>query len=138
MKLNGPRSYPAAWSGLLTTALATLVAFKVFNQDTANYVAASGTAVLGLATAALARPVVVPAITAAMGTFLVSLGGFGLHLDDAKLAGIMGASTALLTWYVHSNVVPTAGSPAVADPQLHPLVHSSGPVQPPPAAAPHP
>jgi len=128
MGRNGFRFYPAAWSGALTTVLAALVAFKVFPQTTADYVSAAGVAVLGLATAFLARPWVVPTIAAAIGTFLTSLGGFGLHLSDAQLAGVMGVVTMVLTWVVHSNVVPNAGSPALADPQLSPLVH--GPLPP--------
>ncbi|SRR5216684_284608 len=124
MRLYGFRFYPAAWSGALATALAAVVAFGFLPKSTADYVSAAGVALLGLVTMVLARPVVVPAIAAAMSTFLVSLGGFGLHLTDAQLAGVMGVATMILTWAVHKNVVPAAGSPSVADPRLHPLVHA--------------
>jgi len=131
MGRSGFRYYPAAWSGALTTVLAALVAFKVFNQTTADYVSASGVAVLGLVTAVLARPWVVPAISTAFGTFLTSLAGFGLHLSDAQIAAVMGLVTLIGTAWVHSQVVPNAGSPAALDPQLRPLIHTAGPVVPP-------
>ena len=131
MGRNGFRFYPAAWSGALTTVLAALVAFKVFPQTTADYVSASGVAVLGLMTAFFTRPVVVPVISAAFGTFLTSLAGFGLHLGDAQIAAVMGLVTLIGTWFVHQSVVPNAGSPAVADPQLSPLVHGPLPPLPP-------
>jgi len=130
MGRSGFRYYPAAWSGALTTVLAALVAFKVFPQTTADYVSASGVAILGLVTAVLARPWVVPVISAAFGTFLTSLAGFGLHFSDAQIAAVMGLVTLLGTWFVHSNIVPNIGSPSVLDPQLHPLVHTTGPVVP--------
>src|SRR5215471_11379551 len=121
---TGFRFYPAAASGLLTTVLAVLVAFKVFNQQTSEYVSASGVALISVATAAFAKPPLVPAIAAAFGTFLTSLAAFGFHASPEQLAAVMGLVTLLSTYWVHSNVVPTAGSPSVADPHLHPLVGS--------------
>jgi hypothetical protein len=132
MGRNGFRFYPAAWSGALTAALAVLVAFKVFNQQTADYVSASGVAVIGVATAAFAKPPLVPAISAAFGTFLTSLAGFGFHANATQLAAVMGLVTVLGTYWVHSNVVPKAGSPSVLDTDLHPLAGS--PVIVPPGA----
>lgn len=132
----GFRFYPAAWSGALTTILAAVVAFGFIPQTAANYVTASGVAVLGLVSAFLARPWVVPTITASMATFLTSLAGFGLHLSDAKIAGVMGIATMVLTWVTHTNIVPKAGSPSWHDPRLHPLVGAPGVMAEPPAGNP--
>jgi hypothetical protein len=125
--MNGFKFYPAAWAGALSAVLAVVVSFGFMPQKTADYVATAGVAVLGLVTALVARPVVVPVVAAAIGGVMVGIAGFGVHFTDAQVAGVMAVATMLMTWFVHTNVVPNAGSPSALVPQLAPLVHTGPP-----------
>ena len=127
MNLYGFRYYPAAWSAALTAVLAVVVSFNFMPQTTADYVSTAGVSGLALVTALLARPWVVPTIAAALGGVMTGVAGFGLHFTDAQIAGVMALATMLMTWFVHSNVVPNLGSPSLRDPRLAALAHTAGP-----------
>jgi hypothetical protein len=123
--MHGIKFYPAAYMAALTAVLGVVVSFGFLTQVQASWVATLGTAVLGLITVVLARPFEVSALGPALTAVLVGLTAFGLHWSDKQIATVVVVATMITSYFVHANVVPKAGSPSVADPQLAPLAHKA-------------
>lgn len=101
-----PQSYPAAIAGLLNTLMAVVVAFNFLPVATAHAITVAVVALTSLVVVFLVRPVTVAAAVGASQVFLVSLGAFGFHLSDEKMALVTGVVTAVLTWFLHDRVWP--------------------------------
>jgi hypothetical protein len=120
--MHGIKFYPAAYMTALTTALGVVVAFGFLSQVQASYVATAGTALLGLITVVLARPFEVTALGPALTAVLAGLVSFGLHWSDIQIGVVVTAVTLIAGYFVHTNAVPKAGSPAlIAAPGQQPL-----------------
>jgi hypothetical protein len=112
--MQTPKFYPALYLYAVNTALGVVVAFGFLNQTTSAAVTTIGTAVLGLIVAFFTRPFIVGAAAAAFSSVLVGLGGFGLHLADVKIGALVTLFSMIAGFLTHQNVVPQAGSPAIA------------------------
>jgi hypothetical protein len=116
--MHGVKWYPAMWLSGLTAVLGLVVAFGFLTQSAASYAATVGTAVIGLVTVALTKPFDVPLMGTLISTILVGVGGFGIHLSDAKIGAVVTVVTLIAGYLTHQNATPKAGSPAKLDPGL--------------------
>jgi hypothetical protein len=107
----------------LTAALGVVVSFGFLSQVQASYVATLGAAILGLVTVTLARPFEVTALGPALTAVITGLVAFGLKWSDIQIGTVVTVATLVVGFFIHSNAVPKAGSPSIADPQLSPLAH---------------
>jgi len=102
--------YPAAILYAANAVIALVVSFGFLTAVQAHYVTTIATAVLGLAVAFLARPPVIPVISAGLATILTAIGGFGIHLSDAKIGALVTLVSLVTAYLTHQAVTPVAAA----------------------------
>jgi hypothetical protein len=111
MTRSGPRFYPAMWLYGLNAVLAVIVSFGVLSQAGSAWVLSLSTAVLGLITVIMTRPLDVPVFGAGIATILAAFAGFKYHLSPASISAVVVVFSMLAAYFTHQNVTPFAGSP---------------------------
>ena len=107
--LRGLKYEPALILYGVNAAVAAALAFGLFNLTTTTAAAVTVilTAVLGIITAAVTRPVNVSVITAAFATGLTALGAFGLHLSITKEGSLVALLSVVLSLLLRVHVSPS-------------------------------
>jgi hypothetical protein len=112
---------PALWLGLIGTALTWLAGFNLDGLDTGQATAIT-TALTGIVTAVLTRPVAPGLFVAAVGAIASLFAEYGLHLPEAQVTGLgMIVLAGFALFGIRPQVTP-AGDPA-------PIAPASGQVR---------
>ena len=129
-ELRGLKYEPALILYGVNAAVAAALAFGLFNLTTATAAAVTVivTAVLGIITAAVTRPVNVSVITAAFATGLTALGAFGLHLSITKEGSLVALLSVVLSLLLRVHVTPAVRY-ARTQPVVQPVPVQPVPVQ---------
>jgi hypothetical protein len=103
------RSEPALFTNFLTVAAALVAAFWVggVTQIQMSAIVVIGTAVITLASSALARPVQVSLLTGSIVTGLTAAAAFGLKLGPTELAEVTTVLSTILTLILRGHITPT-------------------------------
>jgi hypothetical protein len=114
-ELKGFKYEPALILYGVNAGVALALAFGLFNLTTTTAAAVTVvvTAVLGLITAAITRPVSVSVITATFASGLTALGAFGLHLTASKEGALVAALSVALSLILRVHVSPVPSPAAV-------------------------
>jgi hypothetical protein len=102
------KNFPALVAYALNVVLALVVSFGVVSTTQAHVVLTVATALAGLVTVFLHKPVQIPVAATLFSTVLVAIGGFGMHLSSAKVAALTAAFSMLAAWFTHQQSVPSA------------------------------
>lgn len=107
-----PSNYPAAVSYVVNLIMAVVVSFDFMSPSTAKVVATAVVALTSLVVVFLVHPFALATATGAFQTFVVSLAGFGLHWDDARIASVVGVFTFIAAVVMHSLGTPLSAARA--------------------------
>ena len=101
---------PVVWVGALQAALAVLVTLPALGitEDVAGWVIVGVSALFTIVEAALARPVVVPALSGGVRTLLSAAVYFGLPLSDQTSSALIAAFTFIMGMVLANSVTPAA------------------------------
>jgi hypothetical protein len=103
-----PTREPALYIGVVSAGLSLLVALQVngLTNDQATLIVAAITAVGGVVTALMTRPIAPAAFTALVAAAAALLAGFHYDVDPGTVAAINGVVLAVLTLVTRHQVSP--------------------------------
>lgn len=102
---------PAVLIYAANAAVALLVSFGLgLNAGQVSAITVLATAVVAVATAVMTRPIVVSAVTGAVGTALAAVASFGLEFSAQQIGAVVTALSIVLALLLRQNVSP---APAV-------------------------